>query len=221
MVNSPNSVAPEGINDQDHFSKQAGKWTVFMTAGTLLVVLGLLAYAMTLIHRTDPIVHNLSFSCSDTECELSKARLQLDQRAFDRRDQRVQSALSSRLMISVLAQLAALTLIVLGGALVFDRIQSSGEGVHIARTPQGTEQDRWGFVLLTAFPGVLLCLMGVVTLIAAIYFSSRDANRIQVTDYPVFSGGGPAIILTNGSTGIDKSINLSVKKLKFPDAGED
>ncbi len=177
------SIVDESSNNS--LSQKAGYIVVGISGILVLAILGAVSFHIYMITNPESLyVSNFdSISCSNYECELAKANLMLESDVLFQRTARVQFAVGSRLFISVVAEISALTLIVLGGALVFDRIQGDREAL-IVSTKTDTNSNQLS--LMSSFPGVLLCFFGAITLIFAMWFPTREEAKISVVDLPVF-----------------------------------
>ncbi|EFL87565.1 hypothetical protein [Ahrensia sp. R2A130] len=157
--------------------------------GMLLWLLHVQSTTMQTAPQIESLIKDPAILCVSEDCMTKRTLIALELHAFNLRNQRVQSALTSRLFVQVIAQVVALALIVLGGVLVFDRVRSRTSVMSFGRTQLATPgQDKprsWSFVLVSDLPGVLLCAMGMLTLGASMYFIA-NAALIEVSDVPIY-----------------------------------
>lgn len=186
IVKTGNALSDKNSLDQGILAEKAGYILTALSATFVLAIIGVLAWHIHLIQ--EPNITWMdgfkpAINCSTTECIQQNSMLKLELKLVSDRTERIRVALSSRVMISVVAEVVALTLVVLGGSLIFNRIQSDKEAVLVKG---GATSNQWSFFLGTAFPGVLLCLFGSFILLGAMYFPSKMSARISVRDIPVF-----------------------------------
>ena len=111
------------------------------------------------------------------------------------RSTRAQSGLSARLIVQVVAELVGLSLVVLGGTLIFARIRAEA-GSNSAEL----ERDGWKVGLRTTYPGVFLSLAGAVVCIWTLNLTVHDNARIIVQEVPQYVRGAvPAALKPPGA----------------------
>ena len=176
---SKQQITPQ---ESTFLSKVAAVAVTVLSVITIIVILSILYFQINRIHRIIDYSSDsdILIECTNDDCRERQALLNLERRLFSQRTERIQGALSSRLTLNLVAELVALTLIVLGGVLVFDRAQSAGEVVEVRRSAG------WQLALATTFPGVILCALGTVTLGLAMYFPTKQGAELRITDIPVF-----------------------------------
>ncbi|MGB0854854.1 MAG: hypothetical protein ACPGVA_12360 [Pikeienuella sp.] len=97
------------------------------------------------------------------------------------RSMRAQSGLSARLMVQVVAELVGLSLIVLGGTLIFARIRASA-GAETA-TFEGVGLK---VAVLTTYPGLILCVVGAAVCAWTLQITVNDNARITTNDGAIY-----------------------------------
>lgn len=182
--------------DSGHITtKEAGK--VVTTIAGLLALAVLLSLTTQLVMLEQKVkmpstALEVIARCETINCTDTTLMAALEQDAQSLRSDRVRRSINARLMIFVVAELVALTLIALGGVLIFDRVES--------RSP-GEVRLSW-LRVVSVFPGVILCLFGAAVLCVAIQTASDPKSRTTVWDYPVFlTDPNAARNLGGGTTG--------------------
>jgi hypothetical protein len=163
----------------DAMTKQAG-YAVMVISGLIIVlVMATLLFQLYKVEgKYGGVASGLDMMehCKQQACTETTMRLLLEQDAQVLRNDRVRSALNMRLIIFVVAEVVALTMIVMGGVLVFDRVQS----LHRS----SIEVDR--IKLMTTFPGLIMCLLGTMIVGGSIWISSQRSSMMKIVDLPVY-----------------------------------
>lgn len=194
------------LDNSTRFSRYAGLVVCIFSTLFVGAVLFVLFTQIHLIEEDlpDPVLNPNELVCATEDCSLEVARLAIETDVFARRYLAVKSAMSSRLMIFVTAEIIALTLIVLGGVLIFDRIRGSSEKIGLSSgapppDPSQPEQSAastgigWSVFLGTTFPGVMLCAFATGILAFALHLSNQVEAKIKINDSPVFPTAAVAL----------------------------
>ena len=91
------------------------------------------------------------------------------------RTDRVRTSVMSRLFVFIVAEVAGYSLVVLGAVLIFDRALS-------AKSEDFTSGQ---VALRTQWPGLIMCLMGVILIGGTVATSVSRNARIEFADVPV------------------------------------
>ncbi len=180
-------------------ASKAGLYVSVLCGFGILATIALLAFHLSLVEQPTQLI-KLSIpqiACTSQECESARTLLTMEENAQTHRASHIKSALSVRLMTYVLAEIIALVMIVMGGMLVFNRIEGGGEDIGYIQSEDGKLAQK-SFFMTTAFPGVMLCLFGSLTLVSAMFLPTREAAKIVWKDAPVFHANPNSTLILNG-----------------------
>ena len=159
-------------------------FAVVAIMGVVIAILFMLDKQIEQMQSTSSIQIDNVIECPDTidklACLQYKKNLELEIKLIELRTSRVNSSLSSRLMTSVVGEIMALALIILGATLVFARIRGEDESANLA------VKEKMELSIKSKYPGVILGCAGAVTAVASMYFAAAANNSLIVIDVPVY-----------------------------------
>jgi hypothetical protein len=113
--------------------------------------------------------------CDSIACDREARMISLESDAQMLRTDRVRTSVMSRLFVFIVAEVAGYSLVVLGAVLIFDRALSAN-----------AEDFKSGQVALrTQWPGLIMCLMGMILIGGTVATSVSRNARIEFADVPV------------------------------------
>jgi hypothetical protein len=113
--------------------------------------------------------------CDSIACDREARMISLESDAQMLRTDRVRTSVMSRLFVFIVAEVAGYSLVVLGAVLIFDRALS-------AKSEDFTSGQ---VALRTQWPGLIMCLMGVILIGGTVATSVSRNARIEFADVPV------------------------------------
>ncbi|MEQ8701844.1 MAG: hypothetical protein RLT05_35440 [Bauldia litoralis] len=194
------------VGDHDHrFSSWAGAVAVIFSAIFVFAVLVLLYIQVHEIENSTKITsleQYIEDIPKDDNIEIIKliGQLYMESDAQFLRSERSQSLVGARLTVMILAEIVGLSLIVLGGAMVFSRVRGQTD---IALEQNSTLSQKIRTRIASEFPGLLMCLFGSLVVIFAVNASIK--TKIETRDGAIYFPSNFSSV-TNIDNDIDNDI---------------
>lgn len=172
---SPSPAAPASQNGH-RYSRQAGLVVCVMSAGFVVGIIGLLFMQAWLQHQElGQMAANVTANQPDDPYYY------LEQEALRLRNSRASIAQLYSHFVSISGLIVSMTMVLLGAILIFDRVQSTE-----ANTLRAILEGKASLDASSAYPGVILCVLGAVTVGLNLYFSGPKAPAFVTRDIPAF-----------------------------------
>ncbi len=173
----PNQNGQTVPNQNGHrYSRQAGLVVCIMSAGFVIGIILLLFLQAWLQH--DELGKLVT---PDTKTTPADPYYLLEQETLRLRASRASIAQLYRHFVAISGLIVSMSMVLLGAILIFDRVQSSE-----ANAIKGALQGKANFEASSAFPGLMLCLMGAATVALNLYFSGPRAASFVTRDIPAY-----------------------------------
>lgn len=182
----------------------------------LIIVMGMLQSSPM---NTD-FVQSLIASCSEN---VNHCNVAMELIIQETRGSRAGLALYYRFAISATAIVVALSMVVLGSVLIFDRITSASHPLP-AEPGDVTRNDNWftgslkgTFSAGSPFPGLLMVAMGAFCLLATLWLAGPKAPQISIYDVPIYVPGNGQVAqgasMSLGGSSVAASDNPQLDKI--------
>lgn len=164
-------------NQNGHkYSRQAGLVVCIMSTGFVFGIILLLFLQAWLQHKELGQLATTSPNTIPVDIYYS-----LEQETLRLRASRASIAQLYRHFVAISGLIVSMSMILLGAILIFDRVLSPE-----ANTINGDLTGKGNFEFRSAFPGLMLCLMGAMTVALNLYFSGPKAASFVTRDIPAY-----------------------------------
>ena len=174
---SDSSAGNGGGRESSLVSQKAGLVVSIASVLFVLALIGLLFFSAWLQHLQlapiEPMDGNLEEHIHPTQLEMHYQNM---------KSVRFGYALLYRFSLWTAVVIIALAMIVLGSVLIFDRVRENKQ----AMLKLGQSSLSPGFEFMSQFPGLMMVVLGTITLGGTLYVAGPGAKPITVIDAPIF-----------------------------------